>query len=85
MDTVNLTVTIDAASGGRGITLRIAPVDERERLTTECSSVLVSLWREGAAVVRGRITHTGSGSVAYFQGTDMLLRIAEELRIRLQL
>jgi hypothetical protein len=84
MHTVNLRVTFDTATAERGIHLVVASVEENQTIETDHSSVVASLWREGTAVVRGAILHSGSGTVAYFQGTDMLLRIAEALNVRLQ-
>jgi hypothetical protein len=84
MHTVNLCVSFEAAPAARGIRLAVAPVEEHETLTTERSSVVVSLWQESAQVVRGAISHASSGTVAYFQGTEMLLRLAEVLNVRIE-
>ena len=81
--TVNLTIALDAARAQRGLQLIVAPVDEDRTLAAERAEVVVSLWREGETVVRGAIRHAGSGTVAYFQGSNALLKIAEALRIRL--
>jgi len=83
--TVDVTVTLEGDGAPRGISLIVTPIDESATLAVERSSIVVSVWHESAAVVRGTVRHQASGAVAYFQGTDALVRIAEALNLRLEI
>jgi hypothetical protein len=74
---------LDALPSGRGIHAIATPINETEKLVAQQSTVVVSLWREGPAVIRGTITH-GSGVVAYFQGGEPLAEIARILQLSLR-
>ncbi len=52
-------------------------------LTVDDTTLVLTLWREGAGVVRGKFDHPSSGSVAYFQTSDVLFAMADALRLRL--
>jgi hypothetical protein len=51
-------------------------------VTVDHTTLVVTFWHESAGVVRGRFDHPSSGSVAYFQSSDMLLAMADALRLR---
>ncbi len=80
---LGLAVTLEAAPAERGIRIVITPVDDAEKLVSVRFSLVVNVWREGPAVVRGSITHS-SGAVAYFQGSETLVRMAQTLGIGLE-
>jgi hypothetical protein len=52
-------------------------------VTVDDTTLVLTLWHEGADVVRGRFDHPSSGAVAYFQSNDTLLAMANVLRVRL--
>jgi hypothetical protein len=76
-------VTLDALPSGRGIHAVATPINETEKLVVQRSTVVVTLWHEGPAVIRGTITHS-SGVVAYFQGGEPLAEIARILQLSLE-
>jgi hypothetical protein len=81
--TLVFSVSIEPRPLERGIRITVVPADEHETLRAGTSTVAVSLWREDGNAVRGSITHASS-AVAYFQGAEPLLRLAEILDLRLE-
>jgi hypothetical protein len=80
--TIDLEVSLEGGGASRALRAVATPLDESLSLAARRSSVFVQVWREGHEVVRGTVTHNDSGTVAYFQGTDALFRIAEALGLR---
>ncbi|MDB5069748.1 MAG: hypothetical protein JWM87_859 [Candidatus Eremiobacteraeota bacterium] len=54
----------------------------RGSLAVEAATLVLTLWPEGPEIVRGRIDHLASGTVAYLQGSGAILAMAQALRVR---
>ncbi len=78
---IGFAISIDTLSSERGVRIVATPIDGRKRLVARQAHLVCTIWLEGAATVRGKIAHT-SGVVAYFQGTDALIELANTLSLR---
>lgn len=61
------------------LAVTISPADTDERLAVEDTVLVLTAWAEGPETVRGRVEHPQSGTVAYFQSTTAIGRLAEAI------
>ncbi len=80
----SVSVVVSAAPHERGLAVSAVPADPSQTLRANHATVVLTVWREGPDAVRGTLSHWPSGTVAYFQATDGLLRIAEALELEIE-
>src|SRR5262249_50131662 len=81
-DRIAAIVAVESTSGG-ALAVRAYPVQPDDRFFAREATVAISIWREGADVVRISLKHEESGSVVYLQGGAPLFELARELDLRI--
>jgi hypothetical protein len=76
-------VAVESTSGG-SLAIRAYPVEAADRFVVDEATVAVSIWREGADIVRISLRHDASGSIFYLQGGAPLIDFARELGLRVE-
>lgn len=66
-------LAVETTSDGR-IAIRATPSDDRERITVDGATLVLTYWSEDQGIVRGRLQHPETGVVAYFQSSKDSLR-----------
>ncbi len=81
---IELVATLDSKPSDRAIHIVVTPVDDAESFVADGSaSFVIRCWREGAAIIRGKISHA-SGAEAYFQGGEALAQMVGTLRLHIE-
>jgi hypothetical protein len=80
---IALMVSLDTVPTERGLRVAVTPAEETKKVVALRSTVVLSVWREGPQVVRGAIAY-GPNAVAYFQGSETLLDLAQALGLAVE-
>jgi hypothetical protein len=78
-----LAIAIEISSDGSGgVQLRARSVDDRLRLETRDTALVLTLWFESSDTLRGRVEEIKSGATGYFQGNETLIDFGGKVGLR---
>jgi hypothetical protein len=78
-----LAVAIEISSDGLGgLNFRARSVDDRFRLETPGTALVLTLWLESPDTLRGRVEEIKSRATGYFQGNATLLEFGNKIGLR---
>ncbi len=81
MDRMSVVLSLRPLPGGE-VAIGMEPETARGSLAVEAATLVLTLWHESPEIVRGRIDHLASGTVAYVQASGAILAMAQALRLR---